>query len=96
MAIPKRYSVNMRRARKSWATNSVRTVDADTIVQLKVWLDGVSPMTWRRVQMPSSITLRELHGVIQVAWAERVFISSDFCCALGSMDHRNWELRRPR
>ena len=24
-------------------------------------------MTWRRVQVPGSITLRELHGVIQVA-----------------------------
>jgi hypothetical protein len=51
----------------SEATNGVRTVDADAIVQVKVWLDGVSPMTWRRVQVPGSITLRELHGVLQVA-----------------------------
>jgi len=36
-------------------------------VQVKVWLDGVSPMTWRRVRVPSSITLRELHGMIQAA-----------------------------
>jgi hypothetical protein len=36
-------------------------------VQVKVWLDGMSPMTWRRVQLPGSIMLRELHGVIQVA-----------------------------
>jgi Plasmid pRiA4b ORF-3-like protein len=57
----------MRRSRKSRATNGVRTVDANTIVQVKVWLYGVSPMTWRRVQVPGSITLRELHGVIQVA-----------------------------
>ena len=35
-------------------------------MQIKVWLDGVSPMTWRRVRVPGSITLRELHGVIQV------------------------------
>ncbi len=28
---------------------------------------GISPMIWRRVQVPASMTLRELHGVIQVA-----------------------------
>jgi len=56
----------MRRSRKLPATNGVRAVEADTIVQVKIWLDGVSPMTWRRVRMPGNITLRELHGVIQV------------------------------
>ena len=39
----------------------------DDIVQIKVWLLGVSPMVWRRVLVPASFTLRELHGVIQVA-----------------------------
>jgi Plasmid pRiA4b ORF-3-like protein len=57
----------MRRSRKSPAAAGVRTVDADSIVQVKVWLDGVSPMTWRRVQVLGGTTLRELHGVIQVA-----------------------------
>lgn len=37
------------------------------ILQLKVRLFGISPMVWRRVLVPSSITLRELHGVLQVA-----------------------------
>ena len=41
--------------------------DVDTILQVKVWLLGVSPMVWRRLLVPSSYTLRELHGVIQVA-----------------------------
>jgi hypothetical protein len=41
--------------------------DADAIVQVKVWLLGISPMVWRRVLVPSSFTLRELHGVFQVA-----------------------------
>jgi len=36
-------------------------------VQIKVWLLGISPMVWRRVLVPVSLTLRELHGVIQVA-----------------------------
>jgi hypothetical protein len=36
-------------------------------VQLKVWLLGISPTVWRRLLAPSTCTLRELHGVIQVA-----------------------------
>lgn len=39
---------------------------APEILQFKVWLLGISPMIWRRVQVPASISLRELHGVIQV------------------------------
>ncbi|WP_245295335.1 plasmid pRiA4b ORF-3 family protein [Manganibacter manganicus] len=31
------------------------------------WLKDVSPMVWRRVQVPSTMTLREFHGVLQVA-----------------------------
>ena len=41
--------------------------DAAAIVQIKIWLLGVSPMVWRRIQVSGSTTLRELHGVIQVA-----------------------------
>jgi len=41
--------------------------DAATILQVKIWLTGISPMVWRCVLVPSSFTLRELHGVIQVA-----------------------------
>jgi hypothetical protein len=37
------------------------------ILQFKVWLIGLSPMIWRRVQVPDSMMLRELHGVIQLA-----------------------------
>jgi hypothetical protein len=35
--------------------------------QLKIRLLGISPMIWRRVLVSPSITLRELHGVLQVA-----------------------------
>ena len=41
--------------------------DVDGIVQLKVWLFGISPMVWRRLVVSSVCTLRELHGIIQVA-----------------------------
>jgi hypothetical protein len=36
--------------------------DGDPLVQMKVWLLGVSPMVWRRVLVPADCTLRELHG----------------------------------
>ena len=38
-----------------------------SILQLKVRVLGISPMIWRRVLVPDSMTLRELHGVVQLA-----------------------------
>jgi Plasmid pRiA4b ORF-3-like protein len=46
---------------------SAPTADVTANLQVRVWLTGISPMVWRRVLVPSSFTLRELHGVIQVA-----------------------------
>src|ERR1700722_1679227 len=43
-----------------------------------VWLTGISPMMWRRVLVPSSFTLRELHGVIQVAMGREGIHLCDF------------------
>jgi hypothetical protein len=60
----------MTRSRKPAAPTAkfVSSVAAtDDILQVKVWLLGVSPMVWRRVLVPATLTLRELHGVIQVA-----------------------------
>lgn len=37
------------------------------ILQLKIRLLGISPMIWRRVLVPASYTLQELHGIIQAA-----------------------------
>lgn len=37
------------------------------VLQIKVWLLGVSPIIWRRIQVPNTSTLRQVHGVIQVA-----------------------------
>jgi len=42
-------------------------LQAPELLQFKVWLLGISPMIWRRVQVPASMTLREPHGVFQVA-----------------------------
>jgi hypothetical protein len=38
--------------------------DASAILQVKVWLIGISTMVWRRILVPTAFTLRELHGVI--------------------------------
>jgi len=46
--------------------SSAPTADAAAILQVKVWLTGISPMVWRRVLVPANYTLRELHGTIQV------------------------------
>ena len=36
------------------------------ILQLKIRLLEVSPIVWRRVLVPDTFTLEELHGIIQV------------------------------
>ena len=41
--------------------------DSTRIVQLKVRLLSLSPMVWRRVLAPESVSLRELHGILQVS-----------------------------
>ena len=41
--------------------------DPESVLQIKVRLLGISPMVWRRLLVPESTSLRELHGVVQVA-----------------------------
>ena len=66
--------------------------DADwaEIVQVKVWLLGISPMAWRRLLVPSTCTLRELHGVIQVAIGWEGTHLYQFC--LRAARYGSWEL----
>ncbi|WP_246684310.1 plasmid pRiA4b ORF-3 family protein [Mesorhizobium sp. B2-6-5] len=35
-------------------------------MQFRIWLKDVSPMLWPRLQVASTMTLREFHGVLQV------------------------------
>jgi hypothetical protein len=64
--------------------------DAATILQVKVWLTGISPMVWRRVLVPSRFTLRELHGVIQVAMGWEGIHLYDF--HLRAAHYGSWEV----
>ncbi len=61
-----------------------------TIMQFKVWLLGLSPMVWRRVHVPATFTLRQLHGVIQVAMGwEGVHL---FQFRLRAIRYGSWEV----
>jgi Plasmid pRiA4b ORF-3-like protein len=64
--------------------------DANAIVQVKVWLLGISPMVWRRVVVPLACTLRELHGVLQVAMGWEGIHLYQFC--LRAARYGSWEL----
>ncbi len=48
-------------------------------MQIKIWLLGISPMVWRRLLVPSTCTLRGLHGVIQVAMGWEGIHLHQFC-----------------
>ena len=71
-------------------TVEIPAPDADAILQVKVWLLDVSRMVWRRLLVPSSYTLRELHGVIQVAMGWEGIHLYDF--QLRAAHYGSWEL----
>ncbi|MGQ0593247.1 MAG: plasmid pRiA4b ORF-3 family protein [Gammaproteobacteria bacterium] len=43
------------------------TIRESGVYQLKVTLDGTTPLIWRRLLVPASISLKKLHGVLQTA-----------------------------
>jgi hypothetical protein len=64
--------------------------DAAAILLVKFWLTGISPMVWRRVLVPTNFTLRELHGVIQVAMGWEGIHLYDF--RLRAARYGSWEV----
>jgi hypothetical protein len=40
--------------------------EASAVVQVEVWMAGISPTVWRRLMVPTPVTRREVHGVIRV------------------------------
>lgn len=60
------------------------------MVRIKVWLLGISPMVWRRLLVPGTCTLRELHGVLQVAMGWEGIHLYQFCLRARRLG--SWEL----
>jgi hypothetical protein len=44
-----------------------KTTAANAVIQIKVQIIGIEPEIWRRVIVPGTLTLRELHAVLQGA-----------------------------
>jgi hypothetical protein len=64
--------------------------DGSEILQFKIWLKGISPMIWRRVQVATGTTLRELHGVFQIVMGwEGIHL---FQFGLRAAEFGSWEL----
>lgn len=55
------------RVARAEEADSAAHANAGAVLQLKVRLLAISPMVWRRLLVPVDTTLRELHGVLQVA-----------------------------
>ncbi|MEJ7747412.1 MAG: plasmid pRiA4b ORF-3 family protein [Luteimonas sp.] len=71
-------------------TETPPMAETEAILQIKVWLVGISPMVWRRVLVPAAFSLRELHGVIQVAMGWEGIHLYDF--QLRAARYGSWEL----
>lgn len=64
-----RWALSMIGTRGESLLDSSDATDEDETYQLKIALQHVRPACWRRVLMPASATLGELHEVIQIAFA---------------------------
>ncbi len=40
-----------------------------TVYRLRVVLSGISPMIWRQLEVPATVTLAQLHEVLQISFA---------------------------
>ena len=69
---------------------SASTSSVGEVLQFKVWLMGVSPMIWRRLQVSPTMTLRELHGTLQVAMGWEGLHLYQF--VLRGKRHGSWQL----
>jgi hypothetical protein len=74
-------------------TNALKTSADTNIIQLKVTLRGVRPPVWRRLLMPGTMALSELHTAIQavMGWHDchlHVFISEASRLATGAVSMR--------
>lgn len=90
-AVKRGGSRSTRSAAKSGA-KSVKS-GAECVYQLKVTLDHVRPPIWRRVLVPSAITLAGLHDVLQIAmgWTDSHLHQFEFRGALYGKPVREYD-----
>lgn len=60
------------------------------ILQLKIRLIDISPMIWRRLLVPATMTLQDLHGVFQVVMGWRSLHLYQF--RIHAVHYGSWEL----
>ncbi len=78
------------RRKKPAPRSPAETDTGDSILQFKICLKRVSPPIWRRVLVSSTMSLRELHGVIQVAMGwEGIHL---FLFRIRAVYYGSWEL----
>ena len=78
-----------KRAATKTAGEAAASEDEISILQFRIWLKDVSPMVWRRVQVLSTMTLREFHGVLQVAMGWEGIHLYQF--VIHTVRHGSWE-----
>lgn len=78
------------RHKKSPTTQSTSGEDREPILQFTIRLLGVSPPIWRRILVPGMMTLRELHGAIQIAMGWQGFHL--FVFEIRAQRYGSWEL----
>ena len=78
------------RHKKSPTTQSTSGEDREPILQFTIRLLGVSPSIWRRILVPGRMTLRELHGAIQIAMGWQGFHL--FVFDIRAQRYGSWEL----
>lgn len=50
-------------------TGTVAGEAPGTVYRLRVVLSGISPMIWRQLEVPATVTLAQLHEVLQISFA---------------------------
>lgn len=81
----------LKQPRRSTDLDVVQSVaNEGGVVQVKVSLPGISLMVWRRLLVPNTCTLREMHGMIQVAMGSEGIHLYQLC--LRSRRYGSWEV----
>ena len=66
---------------------------ATTVHTVKASLHGAKPLVWRRLELPSGLTLDMVHDVLQIAFAWQGYRLDQFetaCGAFGRPDDDGW------